>query len=323
MKHKMILLLFLLIALATICYPQEYEYVPFPTSGAIWSEAYQPPLDINGNLPPPILERFALTDEDTVINHLTYKKLYIFYDTVFNPSTATPIGGIREDDQRRVYYKGAKIHDFKPMNEFVDYEEIMLFDFSVSIGDTIKEGNFMFWDEGFWLVVQDIDTIQVGGTLRKRYCFHPNCESFGIYAPKWIEGMGCIRGLLFTSGATPTNALFNYLICFKHNDEILYFNDDYSECMPPIVGIDSEEWKWNALRVFPNPVTEGTINFLLGKAPIEQITIYNAKGVAVDCVRVNELVETHSHRHTLPAGLYVYSAVDRNGERYNGKFIVQ
>ncbi|MDD3893115.1 MAG: T9SS type A sorting domain-containing protein, partial [Bacteroidales bacterium] len=65
-----------------------------------------------------------------------------------------------------------------------------------------------------------------------------------------------------------------------------------------------------------------TINFLLGKAPIEQITIYNAKGVAVDCVRVNELVETHSHRHTLPAGLYVYTAVDRNGERYNGKFIV-
>jgi hypothetical protein len=319
----MILLLFLLIALATICYPQEYEYVPFPTSGAIWSEAYQPPLDINGNLPPPILERFALTDEDTVINEHTYKKLYIFYDTVFNPSTATPIGGIREDDQRRVYYKGGKIHDFKPMNEFVDYEEIMLFDFSVSIGDTIKEGNFMFWDEGFWLVVQDIDTIQVGGTLRKRYCFHPNCESFGIYAPKWIEGMGCIRGLLFTSGATPTNALFNYLICFKHNDEILYFNDDYSECMPPIVGVEAQGWGWNKLNVFPNPVNGKNINFDLGEAQIELITIYNAKGSVVDRLAVKRPSSTYSHSHNLPKGIYFIVAIDRNGERYNGKFVVQ
>lgn len=175
MKYKTIFAtLTMLLAFLATCYPQEYEYVPFPTSGAIWSEAYQPPLDINGNLPPPILERFALTDEDTVINEHTYKKLYIFYDTVFNPSTATPIGGIREDDQRRVYYKGAKIHDFKPMNYFYDYEEIMLFDFSINIGDTIKVGNFHPYPDE-WLVVQDIDTIQLGGTLRKRYCFYSDC----------------------------------------------------------------------------------------------------------------------------------------------------
>ncbi len=316
MKHKPILTTIMLIAFIASCFSQEYEYVPFPTSGVIWSEAYRRPIDEPCGL---IFERFALSGEDTVINGHIYKKLYIFYDTVFDHRTATPIGGIREDEQRRVYYKGEKIHDFKPLNEFVDYEEIMLFDFSVGIGDTIKEGNFMSWDEARWLIVQDIDTVQMGGTLRKRYCLENNCDEYGV---KWIEGMGTSRGLLFTSGSTPTNGLYNYLICFKQDDEILFFDEEFSECMPPIVGIDSEEWDWNALRVFPNPVTEGTINFLVGKAPIEQITIYNAKGVAVDWVRVNEPAETYTHRHTLPAGLYIFTAVDRNGKRYNGKFIV-
>lgn len=135
--------------------------------------------------------------------------------------------------------------------------------------------------------------------------------------------MGTIRGLLFTSGVTPTNALFNYLICFKHNDEILYFNDDYPECMPPIVGIESQGWGWSTLNVFPNPVTGNAINFNLGEAQIERITIYNAKGRVVDRLTVKGPASTYSHSHNLPKGIYFIIAVDRNGERYNGKFVVQ
>lgn len=314
MKNKTFFLLLLFLAPALMCYAQEYEYeyVPFPTSGVIWSEAYRPPYDEGCGL---IYERFALSGEDTLMNGHTYKKLYLFYDTEFDHRTATPIGGIREDEQRRVYYKGEKIHDFKPLNEFVDYEEIMLFDFSVSIGDTIKEGNIMSWDEGFWLVVQDIDTVMVGNTLRKRYSF---ANSFG----KWIEGFGSNRGLLFTSGDTPTNGLFNYLICFKQDGKILYFDDDFSECMPPIVGVESQEWDWHSLRIFPNPVTGNTLTFDLGEAPIEQITIYNAKGVVKEYILVNHFDESYTYQHKLPAGYYIVIAVDKNSRRYSGKFVV-
>ena len=109
-------------------FSQEYKYVPFPDSGAIWSEAYHPPLR-NGVFPPPIYERFALSGEDTIIDEIIYNKLYIFFDTVFNKNDATYAGGIREDENKRVYFKGDNIiHDFKPMIDFHNYEEILLFE---------------------------------------------------------------------------------------------------------------------------------------------------------------------------------------------------
>ncbi|HNV81079.1 MAG: T9SS type A sorting domain-containing protein [Tenuifilaceae bacterium] len=77
------------------------------------------------------------------------------------------------------------------------------------------------------------------------------------------------------------------------------------------------------ITLYPNPITGNTITFELGEAPVEQITIYNAKGVAVDWIRINEPANTYTHRHTLPAGFYVFTAVDRNGRWYNGKFVVQ
>ena len=77
------------------------------------------------------------------------------------------------------------------------------------------------------------------------------------------------------------------------------------------------------ITLYPNPITGNTITFELGEAPVEQVTIYNAKGVAVDWIRINEPANTYTHRHTLPAGFYVFTAVDRNGRRYNGKFVVQ
>jgi len=59
---------------------QEYKYVPFPDSGAIWSEVYY--YGESSNFPdtsikPPDYERFALSGEDTVINDVTYHKVYL------------------------------------------------------------------------------------------------------------------------------------------------------------------------------------------------------------------------------------------------------
>ena len=214
-------------------FPQTYEYVPFPDSGAIWSEVYQPPLDMYGNFPPPIFERFTVNGEDTIINETEYKKLYLFSDSVYNKPKAICIGGIREDENKRIYFKGdTVIHDFKPMIDFHNYEEILLFDFSVNVGDTIGEGNF---HDGAWLIINKIDTIQVGEYLRKRIHFQ------GLYWIKWIEGIGSVKGLLFTTGDLPMNGLNNDVICFKQNEEILYFNVNYPECFPVLSGIETKK----------------------------------------------------------------------------------
>ena len=120
--NKYLFITALVIGLPFLSFAQEYQYVPFLDSGAIWSEVYFPK---SGELDPvkQIFERFTLSGEDTLINATSYKKLYLFYDSVFNLKTATYVGGIREDYQKRVYYIGDTIHWLKPYNSFNDYNK--------------------------------------------------------------------------------------------------------------------------------------------------------------------------------------------------------
>ena len=75
-KLKIILnTIILLLLLATnIEAQQEYEYVPFPTSDAIWSEIYRFS-EINWQYPGYVYERFAVNGEDTIINGYSGKFL--------------------------------------------------------------------------------------------------------------------------------------------------------------------------------------------------------------------------------------------------------
>lgn len=83
---------------------QDYEYIPLVKPGLqIWTttastEGYRH------------YNRFALTEEDTIIESETYKKLYWFQDSVFNPLTAECIGGLRENAQKQVFYKGKGVY---------------------------------------------------------------------------------------------------------------------------------------------------------------------------------------------------------------------
>ena len=295
-----------------ISFSQEYEYVAFPDSGVIWSEIYYPPIFSGID---PNYERFALSGEDTIINSLTYKKLYIYFDTIFNKNNATYIGGIREDSQKRVYYKGdTVIHDFKPMIDFHDFEEIVLFDFSVNIGDTIREGNF---PEGAWIIVENIDTIQIGNTYRKRFHFNP------MPWVKWIEGIGSLKGLLFTSGDLPTNGLNNDLICFKQNGEILYFNTEFSDCIPFITSIKIEKHDNSEITLFPNPSNINSIKINFGELRISIIQIVDCNGRLIGIYNVEMHSSYNLSTEKYQPGIYFYKATNENGIAYTGKFVVQ
>jgi len=308
--------IFTLLAIITaqISFSQEYKYVSFPDSGAIWSEAYYYPEPAwpDTIVKPTSYERFTVNGEDTIIKEISYKKLYMFYDSVFDKSTATYVGGIREDENKRIYFKGdTVIHYFKPMIDFPDYKEIVLFDFSVNVGDTIWHGNFPDYD---WLVVSSIDTIQIGDNLRRRINFQ---NRFWL---KWIEGIGSIRGLLFTSGALPICGPYNYLICFKQNDEVLYFNSDYSECYP--TGIEAKKNSYFDIKVFPNPSNEN-IMFSFGEQKIKRIQINDSMGRlcdSFDCKMQSDfLLSIEKYR----PGIYFYVVTNKNGFKHTGKFVVQ
>ncbi len=296
----------LLILCSYISKAQEYEYVPFPDSGAIWSEIYFPPVLGEEE---PSLERFALSGEDTIINSLSYKKLYLFYDTVFNINTATYFGGIREDSMKRVYFKSdTTLHDFKPDN--YHHREIILYDFWLNIGDTIGyliDSLDYNWGWSMNLIVQEIDTIQIGNSLRKLYHF----ENYTWV--KWIEGIGNNRGLLFTSGDLPFNGIYGDLICFKQNDEILYFNDNYNECMPLISGIPINKNESFQIKVFPNPSAQN-INISFPSNETGRISIYKADGEKIFETYINYTKELEINLTGINKGLYllVFKNVDNN-----------
>ena len=211
---------------------KEYKYVPFPTSDAIWSEVYYFHDDgyfhDDSEDRSPAYERFAVNGEDTIINGISYKKIYMFLNTEFDKNTASYIGALREDEQKRIWLKMDKsIHLYKP-RLFSNAEEILLYDFSVKEGDTIKSEYFNI--AGGDVVVEKIDTIKIGNTYRKKI----KIKTDQWINLEWIEGIGSLYGLFFASHLkTPTGDIpKNVLIGFKHQNEILYFNDAYPSFYP-------------------------------------------------------------------------------------------
>ena len=312
-----------LLFIPLIVYPQkkEYEYIPFPTSDAIWSEIYSFKDDIHWQ--PPVYERFAVNGEDTVINTIVYKKIYMFLDTVFNKNTASYIGALREDEHKRIWLKmDTPLHPCKPA-QIDNAEEILLYDFSVNEGDTITS-EFLnitrwFWEEFF--IVHKIDTIKIGNTCRKKIVIKHGFSEIG-YPPhivvEWIEGIGSPNGLFFASySEIPIgNIEQNFLIGFKYKDEILYFNDNYSSFYP--TGIEKQTVNSGKIRLLSIPGTGFMFEFD-DKDTVSVIQIFNIAGILQTTLQKEFLLNTNNY---IP-GIYIYKAMNISGNNYTGKFIVR
>ncbi len=312
-----IIIILIAAVIPQIIFAQEYEYVPLPDSGAVWSEVYSfgEPRWPDTIVKPPSYERFTVSGEDTTINDIIYKKLYLFYDSVFTKSEATCIGGIREDENKRVYFKSDTfIHEFKPMNWMYEYNEIVLYDFSVNIGDTIKSING-FPDDV--LIVSYIDTIMIKNKYRKSIHFQ---DFFWV---SWIEGIGNTNGLLFNSGSLPTCSCGSGdLICFQQNGETLYFNKNYSDCFPLLTGIEIKKNSLSDINIFPNPANDN-IRFSFGIQQLERIQIMDCNGRVCGNFNVQLLQEFNLSIGKYQPGIYFYKATNNNGRILTGKFVVQ
>jgi len=303
------LFIFLLLGLSTQA-QDEYEYTPFPDSNAIWSEYYEPPL---GSGEDPYYHALALFNEDTVINSITYQKLFRLKDTVLNRDKAEYVGGIREDSAKRVYFKGTPIDYLMPDDNVLnENDEVLLYDFSLEEGDTIKFGNETSF---FLLTVENIDTLFVNGGARKRYYFSQYPWS------SWIEGVGNIRGLLFTSGDLPTNGIYNTLICFKRDGKHEYFNDQFSGCFPGPLANAIGDVDEQSARVFPNPADESV--YFENPGNVERLSIYSLDGKQLIQQPVSDRERISVSVAAYPPGIYFYKLIGSSGQTKTGKFIVK
>ena len=267
----------LIISLSLKAQTQSYEYIPIVKDGLqVWTidknygqynEQYR-------------YERLALTEEDTIIDGKSYKKLYSFTEREFDIETATFVCGIRENENKQVFV--ASYHN---------QQEFLLYDFSLTEGDSILAESNGEYD--LYFNVTDVDTIDYNGVERRKITLQ-----FYNYAwVTWIEGIGNIEGLLmdWRSYIMAMDPMPNVrLRCYEHNEECLYsdfsFNESIYDCYTPLyTGLEENETQNNIL-LYPNPAKERL--YINTSIPIKQMTICNLLGQEIQ--KYNNLETTSS-----------------------------
>ena len=286
---------------------QNYNYIPLVKPGLqLWTcdkgyyghndEAYR-------------FKRFALTDEDTIIDNETYKKLYFFRSVEFNPSTATYIGGLRENSQKQVFYRG--LNGYRDMDESphgIQELNEMIYDFSLSVGDTFSGGSLNMNSAFIGLVVANIDTVTYNGIERRR--FKIMTEGYGQIAAIWIEGIGNREGLFFPYH-TNTGDFWGNTRCYTHNDELQYSNyiNTIHDCTTPLMGIEDIK-EDNSITLYPNP-TNSEVN-ISSENIINSVEIFNSLGQRVYYSVVNYNTKTIDIS-SFVNGVYILGINTENG----------
>jgi hypothetical protein len=147
------LLLSTFVLMGTAGLAQEYTYVPFPKENARWNVDA-----MSMDCPPyPALcgQGTYAAAGDTLINGVSYTRIN---DVYLGQITSTTFYLFREDtSQRKVFGLGSG-------------QEYLVYDFSLSVGDTFRISHPTVGVEESY-VIEGIDTVLVGNSLRKRFNF--------------------------------------------------------------------------------------------------------------------------------------------------------
>jgi len=192
-------------------------------------------------------------ESDTVINSKIYG---VLIDNVYNYGGhySDTVGYIREDIQSRKTYFLSKYAK----------DEILLYDFSLSIGDIFNAKTF--WGGSEYDTVTNIDSIVYMGQKRLTITLTNGNNSLD-----WIEGIGSKQGFLYT------NYYHGTLLCLTSDMELLYKNDaGYDGCIIALYENLDDEPIQNKLKIYPNPATD-YIRVEKDK-PIESIKILDLYG---------------------------------------------
>jgi len=316
MKSKRVIYIFPFVILFSVAVTaQVYKYVSFPTENAIWSEVYWKP--ISDPLPRWEYHKYAVFGLDTILNGIKYNKLFHSTASEITKENSEIIGGIREDSLKRIwFYCFFYPYHHKPPLLFVQ-NEIKLYDFNVTIGDTIRDLNFLL--EYMYLIVKQIDTIKIDSSLRKVYSFYPYSWVY------WIDGVGSVKGLIFTSGDLPTNGMDNDLVCFHHNDTLLYYNSGpneiYDDCLPSFVLNGVSLLPANHIKVYPNPVSKGEVTF--DNIDFETLELSDSSGKHITSIDIAGKATYKLYVSGMARGIYVYQLKAKGFVPVKGKLIVQ
>ena len=182
-----------------------------------------------------------------------YKKLYTSNEEF--PDNWIFWGFIREDSTKKVW-----------LRRITDDEEVLLYDFTLAAGDSIKLGYDLLY-----YYVDSITTEVINDAPRKKYWI--SYEEYD-WQDTWIEGIGSNRGIL-SSGSAGVVGGWDWALCMWEAEELIYMNPSFNACYL-ITGIN--EFENPIFQIYPNP----TKNFITIKnpqiRPIKSITLIDMNG---------------------------------------------
>jgi hypothetical protein len=303
MCKKNIKFIIVLVIYNTCLYSQDYNYVPFPDSNAIWTEYYSSEEEFI------VYHNYALFNDDTIIKNKKYNKLFILNDTVLNINNAEYVGAIREDSLRRIYYYGKHLFPYDyPLNDLD--EEIILYDFSVNLGDTVRDFKNTIND---YIVVSNIDTVDYFNKKRRIISFEGYFDIF-----KWIEGIGNTKGLLFYSDEIP-GWFQNNLICFIQEGTTYYHYDYYDKCFYQNT---SSAKKLKEDYGFKATSEQYEYVFYIDYYYFEKFELFNVDGRLVDQKNYKTTNQLKINKQDYQQGLYFYRLLINNGDNISGKLFI-
>ncbi len=273
------------------------DYFPFPASNAIWNSRY------GGYYGSP-KERFGLIG-DTTFNNQDYKKIYrIVDDSTLNFDNMTFFAAIRENDTKQVFVKLTYFED-----------EILIYDFSLNIGDTVISNSPNGYLHHDICVIADIDSVELeNNQYRKRFKINDWAQDY------WIEGIGSIDGL-FHPIKEYIIGTYCHLLCLKDNDTAVYINNPECEkCFCTLLTpVEELEKVKEYITIYPNPATNDlTIDFKFEKG-MAIIKLFNIYGKLLEN-RTSNSFPIKMNIDYLPNVIYIVQ-IDINNDSFKKKFI--
>jgi len=182
---------------------------------------------------------FIKFEGDTIIDSYVYKKIWrCDEESQINWGF---YGFIREDENKRVFLKPP------------DYYEGMIYDFSVSVGDTIEARNVYLNNDTLHFVVTQIDSVLLLTDYRKRIKLF---EYINQKEEIWVEGLGSYFGILNSCNDSYGGACGGYeALCYEETGTIVYQHPSYSTCYYA-APVGTNEINASEIMVYPNPAKD-------------------------------------------------------------------
>jgi hypothetical protein len=245
MKRFTILSLFLCFGITS----NSQDYIPFPLENTSWFNGFYQCDEFFMNCFFYGPTEYT-TDGDTIINGNQMVKIRTNNTQDWAPNDSLPptdyIGSLRSDTSK-VY--------FVP---WFQQEEVLLYDFSIEIGDTVQvfdrdiENQFAFYE----VTPQETYFETFNGISRKVISFN-----FG----RWIEGIGSEYGI-FTTTSLNVSGYYKLQECVRVDGEIV-FDHDQGEYDCSVLSVEDRD---KEVTIYPNP-SNGVfkIEGLTGNASVE------------------------------------------------------